>query len=199
MGARYRRLDVPGEAELIGVNVHFCATCDGAFYKGKEVLVIGGGNSAFEESLFLTKFASHITILTHGSSFAASSILQENVAGKARMFTTLRDRDVLEFLVVDGHLGGVRVLERSTGREELLKPNGVFVFIGVTPNTEFLPREIERDRQGFIVTDEGLQTTVKGVFAAGDVRAGATAQAASAAGEGAAVAIMARDYLRGVA
>ena len=198
-GAHYRRLTVPGEAELIGVNVHFCATCDGAFYKGKRVLVIGGGNSAFEEGLFLTKFATHVTLMTHGPTFRASSILQEKVAGKRAIFTTLTHRSVQEFEVVDGHLGAVRVENQLTGQAEEHRPDGVFVFIGVSPNSEFLPQEIERDRRGFIMTSASMETSVRGVFAAGDVRAGATAQATSAAGEGAAVALMVSDFLSGVA
>jgi thioredoxin reductase (NADPH) len=198
-GARYRRMDVPGEAELIGVNVHFCATCDGAFYKDKEVLVIGGGNSAFEEGLFLTKFASQVTIATHGPKFRASSILQEKVAGKKKMLTTITGHAVQEFVVEDGRLAAVKMLDEETGQVKEWHPDGVFVFIGVTPSAEFLPQEIERDRGGFVVTDESMQTSLKGVFAAGDVRAGATAQAASAAGEGAAVALMMREYLETVA
>jgi len=198
-GARYRRLDVLGEAELIGINVHFCATCDGAFYKGKRVLVLGGGNSAFEEGLFLTRFASHVTIMTRGSAFRASSILQEKVAGKPRMLETLLNRSVQRFRVTDGRLDGVEVLNSQTNQLEEYSPDGVFVFIGVSPNSAFLPEEIERNRQAFVITGSSMQTSLKGVFAAGDVRAGATAQATSAAGEGAAVALMVRDYLSGIA
>ena len=193
-GARYRRMNVPGEAELIGFNVHFCATCDGAFYKGKEVLVIGGGNSAFEEGLFLTKFATHVTIATHGPQFKASSILQEKVAGREKI-TAMTSHAVQELVLADGRLGAVKMLDRETGQVKEWHPDGVFVFIGTSPNSEFLPPEIERDRFGFLLTDQTLQTSIKGVFAAGDVRAGATAQAASAAGEGAAVALMMREYL----
>ena len=195
-GASYRRMDVPGEADLIGVNVHFCATCDGAFYQGKGVLVVGGGNSAFEEGLFLTKFASHITIASHGPEFTASSILQEAVAKRNDM-TTITNHAVQEFVVAkDGKLAAVKVLDKESGEVEEWHPDGVFVFIGVEPTSGFLPPEIERDRRGFVTTDQMMQTSLKGFFAAGDVRAGATAQAASAAGEGAAVALMMRDYLR---
>ena len=197
-GARYRRLHVPGEAELIGINVHFCATCDGAFYQGKEVLVIGGGNSAFEEGLFLTRYATHVTIAARAPIVKASRILQENVAGREDM-TVITNCAVQEFVVVGGRLGSVRVLDRGTGQVSERHPDGVFVFIGVSPNSGFLPPEIERDHHGFVITDGAMQTSMKGVFAAGDVRAGATAQAASAAGEGAAVALMMREYLQGTA
>ncbi len=194
-GARYRRLHVPGEEELIGVNIHFCATCDGAFYKGREVLVVGGGNSAFEEGLFLTRFATRVTLITRGTRPKASRVFQEKVAEHKQM-SVLTNRTVQRFLTRGGHLAGVRVLDQAANRVETWHPDGVFVFIGMTPNSEFLPPDIARDRQGFVLTNATLETTVKGVFAAGDVRAGATAQAASAAGEGATAALMIRQYLQ---
>lgn len=193
-GAHYRRLDVPGEADLIGINVHFCATCDGAFYKDKEVLVIGGGNSAFEEGLFLTRFATQVTLMARSPEPKASRILQEKV-GQREDMRVVTSREVQEFQVEDGQLSAVKVLVQDTGEAEEWHPDGVFVFIGVLPNSDFLPPEIERDRFGFVLTDQSLQASVKGFFAAGDVRAGATAQAASAAGEGAAAALMMREYL----
>jgi len=196
-GSRYRRLNVPGEEELIGINIHFCATCDGAFYKGKKVLVIGGGNSGFEESLFLTRFATHVTIVEFEPRVKASPILQEKVAGRDDI-TVVTNHAVQEFVVADGRLGAVKVQDRATGEVKEWHPDGVFVFVGMSPNSDFLPPEIERDRFGFILTDKTLQTSVRGVFAAGDVRAGATAQAASAAGEGATAALMIRQYLDSV-
>ncbi len=195
-GARYRRLDVPGEAELIGVNIHFCATCDGAFYKGKEVLVVGGGNSGFEEGLFLTRFARKVTILEYEPQVRASRILQEKVAGREDM-EVITNHAVEAFLVSqDNKLAGVRVRDRATEEIKVWHPDGVFVFIGMQPNSEFLPPQIARDERGFVLTDDRLQTTMPGVFAAGDVRAGATAQAAAAAGEGATAALMIRSYLQ---
>jgi thioredoxin reductase (NADPH) len=194
-GARYRRLDVPGEEELIGINVHFCATCDGAFYKDKEVLVIGGGNSAFEEGLFLTKFAKKVTIVTHGPEAKASPILQEKVAGRDDM-AVITNHAVQEFVVRDAKLDEVIVEDRATGERKAWQTDGVFVFIGVTPNSDYVPDEVERDRNGFILADQGMQTSMKGVFSAGDVRRGATNQLSSAAGEGTTAALMIRDYLR---
>jgi thioredoxin reductase (NADPH) len=196
-GARYRQLEVPGEEELIGVNVHFCATCDGAFYKGKALLVLGGGNSAFEESLFLMRFATRITIATHGPSIRASRVLQEKVAEQDEI-AVYTNHDVQEFLVKDGQLAGVMIKDLNTGEVKGWRPDGVFVFIGVTPNSGFLPPEIERDEAGFVITTRAMQTSIEGVFAAGDVREGATPQAASAVGEGAAAAIMIREYLQSV-
>jgi thioredoxin reductase (NADPH) len=194
-GSRYRRLNIPGEEELIGANVHFCATCDGAFYKGKELLVVGGGNSGFQEGLFLTRFASHVTIVEFLPEVRASTVLQEKVAQRDDM-EVLTNHAVQEFIVQDKTLAGVKVLDRATDEVKTLNPAGVFVFVGLSPNSDFLPPEIERDRWGFIVTEKHLETSMKGIFAAGDVRADSTKQAASAAGEGATAALMIREFLR---
>jgi thioredoxin reductase (NADPH) len=195
-GARYRRMDVPGEDELIGINIHYCATCDGAFYKGKDVLVIGGGNSGFEEGLFLTKFADRVRIVEYAPEVKASRILQDKVAGREDM-EVITHHAVQEFKVSDdGRLEAVKVLDRDKDVVHEWHPDGVFVFIGLMPNTDFLPAEIERDRFGFVVTDKSLQTSVNGIFAAGDVRQDATAQAAAAAGEGTTAALMIRQYIQ---
>ena len=194
-GSRYRRLDIPGEEALIGINVHFCATCDGPFYQGKEVLVVGGGNSGFQEGLFLTRFASKVTIVEFMPQLDASAILQEKVT-EHNDIEVLTHHAVQEFIVEDNVLKGVRVLDRASGEVKVLCPEGVFVFIGLSPNSDFLPPEIERDRWGFVVTEKHLETFMKGVFAAGDVRAWGTKQAASAAGEGATAALMLREFLR---
>jgi len=195
-GAHYRQLKVPGERELIGVNVHFCATCDGAFYKGKEVAVIGGGNSALEEGLFLTKFASKVTILAR-EKLTASTILQEKIA-RTPMVDLVLNQDIQAFKVENNRLDGVLAKDTETGKTITWNPDGVFVFIGMSPNSSFLPKEIETDLRGFVLTNSGMQTSQKGIFAAGDVREGATAQAASAAGEGASVALMIRQYLQSI-
>ena len=196
-GARYRRLNVPGEGELIGMNVHFCATCDGAFYKGDEVFVIGGGNSGLEEGLFLTKYAEKVTIIEFEKELGASQILQEKVKRRADVDVMVHQA-VQEFKAEDGKLQAVVVQDRSTGELTEHHPDGVFVFIGMVPNSGFLPDGIAKNEGGFVETDDTLQTSMNGVFAAGDVRHGATAQAASAAGEGATAALMIRQYLESV-
>jgi thioredoxin reductase (NADPH) len=195
-GSRYRRLDVPGEDDLIGAGIHFCATCDGPFYKGKAVAVIGGGNSAGEESLHLTKFASEITMLVRGAALTASQIVIDKVEEHPEIAVRY-NTEIAEFRG-NGKLSGVVVRDRASGATEELSPAGVFVFIGLSPNSGWLPDEIERDEQGFIVTKPTLETSVPGIFAAGDVRKGSTKQAASAAGEGATAALMIREYLKGV-
>jgi len=192
-GARYRRLEVPGEAELIGINIHFCATCDGAFYKGKRVVVIGGGNSGFEEGLFLTRFAAQVDILVNGPQPRASKILQDKVAGRADMQVYL-NQVVRQFAGKD-QLQGILVEDRLTGEQTTLEYDGVFVFIGLSPNNELVKDLVELDAGGFIKTDF-MMTSMAGVFAAGDVRAGSTKQAASATGEGATAALAIRDYLK---
>jgi thioredoxin reductase (NADPH) len=196
-GSKYRRLNVPGERDFIGAGVHFCATCDGPFYKDQSVAVVGGGNSAGEESLFLTRFASDVTILVRGDSLSASQIVMDKVATNPKIH--VRYNTEVKSLKGNGNnskLGGVVVADRLTGAEEEIHPAGLFVFIGLTPNSKWLPPEIQRDDYGFVCTKQNLETTVPGVFAAGDVRKGSTKQAASAAGEGATAALMIREFLR---
>jgi thioredoxin reductase (NADPH) len=194
-GARYRRLDIPGEDELIGTNVHFCATCDGAFYKGKKVLVIGGGNSGFEEGLFLTKFASQVDIVEFSPQAKASQILQEKVAEMPNMSVTL-NHAVKEFKMKNSRLTSVVVQDRATGALKEWQYDGVFVFIGLSPNSDLVKDKVDTDQFGFVITDKSLMTTLPGLFAAGDVRLGSTKQAASAAGEGATAALMIREYVK---
>jgi thioredoxin reductase (NADPH) len=196
-GAHYRRLGIPGEDELIGVNVHFCATCDGAFYKGKKVLVIGGGNSGFEEGLFLTKFASQVDIVQFSPQVKASKTLQEKVAEQENMSVTV-NHAVKELRVKNNKLDAVIVEDRATGQQKEWRYDGVFVFIGFLPNSDLVKEKVNVDQWGSVVTDKTLMTSIPGLFAAGDVRAGSTKQAASAAGEGATVALMMRQYLQEV-
>jgi thioredoxin reductase (NADPH) len=193
-GSRYRRLNVPGEQELIGSAVHFCPICDGPFYKDKNVLVVGGGNSGFQEGLFLSRYARLVTIVEFLPEVKASKLLQAKVAEQPHM-EVVTNHAVQAFYPERGKLAGVEVLDRGAGRVKTWYPDGVFIFVGLNPNSEFLPHEIQRDEQGFVVTDIGLQTTLPGVFAAGDVRAGSTKQVASAAGEGATAALRILEYL----
>jgi thioredoxin reductase (NADPH) len=194
-GARYRRLGVPGEEDLIGTNVHFCATCDGAFYKGKKVLVVGGGNSGFEEGLFLTKFATQVDIVDHSAKSKASLTLQEKVAEKENMSVTL-NHEIQEFKMKDHRLESILVKDRATGQLKEWMYDGVFVFVGLTPNNRLVKDFADVDQWGFVTTDKSFMTSAAGIFAAGDVRAGSTKQAASATGEGATVALMIRQYLQ---
>lgn len=195
-GSRYRRLGVPGERELVGSAIHFCATCDGPFYRGKDVVVVGGGNSGFQEGLFLQQYARNVTIVEFLPEVKASKVLQQKVAEQPNM-AVLPNHAIQAFQAERGKLKGVEVLDRASGETTVWHPDGVFIFVGLSPNSDFLPAEIQRDRFGFVVTSGTLETTLPGVFAAGDVRAGSTKQAAAAAGEGATAAIMIREYLHG--
>ena len=192
-GAQYRRLNVPGESELIGINIHFCATCDGAFYKGKKVLVVGGGNSGFEEGLFLTKFADQVDIVEFAETVKASQVLQDKVAEQSNM--RVITNHAVQGFKGDGELSSVVVQDRATGEQVEWDYDGVFVFIGLSPNSGLVKDSIDVDRLGFADTDKTLMTSLPGLFAAGDVRSGSTKQAASAAGEGATAALMIRQYL----
>jgi thioredoxin reductase (NADPH) len=200
----------------LGAGVHFCATCDGPFYKGKRVAVIGGGNSATEESLLLTKFADQVTILVRKGEFRATAVIKEKVQSHpkidVRWFT-----EVKKFIGKDSKLTQLRVVNNQTGAEENLQMDGAFIFIGLVPNTGFLERSnITLDRWGFIVSGHAilhgdhrpigfenrdpllLETSVPGVFAAGDVRDTSTKQVVSAAGEGSTAALMVREYLKSI-
>ena len=197
-GSTYRMTGAPGEDDLIGAGVHFCATCDGPFYKGaNQLVVLGGGNSGLEEGLFLTQFVDKVTIVQRGDRLTANKLLQDKVMMTPSM-EVLLNREVVEFRPKDdgsGKLGAVALKNRDTGDTEELHPAGAFVFIGLDPNTGFVKGSVDLDDRGLIVTDMGLQTSMPGVFAAGDVRSGSTKQLASAVGEGAAAAIGIRMYL----
>jgi thioredoxin reductase (NADPH) len=193
-GSTYRRLGVPGEEDFIGAGVHFCATCDGPFYRGRDVLVVGGGNSATEEAIFLTKFASHVTIVTRDARLTASQLVQQKVLEHPDI--DIRYRSTVQEFRGDGTLRSVILRNLATDDTEEIHPAAVFLFIGLKPNTSFLGASLELNESGFIVTSPALETSVAGVFAAGDARAGSTKQLVSAAGEGAAAALIIREYLR---
>jgi thioredoxin reductase (NADPH) len=197
-GSSYRRTGAPGEDDLIGAGIHFCATCDGPFYKGaSQLLVLGGGNSGLEEGLFLTQFVDNVTIVQRSDRLTANRLLQDKVA-KTEGMDVLLNREVVEFKPKDdgsGKLGAVVLKDRESGELEEMHPAAAFVFIGLDPNTGFVEGSVDLDEDRLIVTDMGLQTSMPGVFAAGDVRSGSIKQLASAVGEGAAAAIGIRMYL----
>jgi thioredoxin reductase (NADPH) len=215
-GSRYKRLNVPGEDDYLGAGVHFCATCDGPFYRGKRVAVVGGGNSAAEESLLLTKFADHVTILVRKGAFKASQIIQENVLSNTKIDVRWHT-EVEEFIGEDSKLKELRIKNSQTGASEVMPIDGAFIFIGLVPNTAYLQGSgVRLDRWGFVITGHALmhqkerpsgfegrdplllETSVPGIFAAGDVRDTSTKQVVSAAGEGSSAALMIREYLKGM-
>ncbi|MFZ1488160.1 MAG: FAD-dependent oxidoreductase [Candidatus Saccharimonas aalborgensis] len=195
-GSDYNKLGIPGEAEYYGRGVHYCATCDGAFYRDRRLVVVGGGNSGVQEAIFLTRFASHIDLLVR-STVKASQVLQDELqkyvdAGKV----TIHLQTVPTEISVDSETKAMTVRTVSAGQSDELRVDGTFVFIGLKPNTEFLVGSgVQLDPIGHIITNEHLETAVPGIFASGDVRSGATMQVASAVGEGATAALNIREYL----
>ncbi|QCT39958.1 thioredoxin reductase [Candidatus Saccharibacteria bacterium oral taxon 955] len=195
-GSDYNKLNIPGEAEYYGRGVHYCATCDGAFYRDKRLVVVGGGNSGVQEAIFLTRFASHIDLLVR-STVKASQVLQDDLKkyiddGKV----TIHLETVPTEIVADntGKVTAVKATKAGEATEFMV--DGVFIFIGLKPNTQFLEGSgVELDERRLIKTDDHLATSLPGVFASGDVRSGATMQVASAVGEGATAALSIREYL----
>lgn len=196
-GSDYKKIGVPGEQEYYAHGVHYCATCDGAFYRDKRLVVVGGGNSAVQEAMFLTRFASHIDMLVRSDHMRASEILQHELLEKHK------DKITVHFNVTTDEIAGAdnkvtKVIgtDKVTGKKVEFETDGVFVFAGLKPNTEFLQGTgVELDEVGLVKTNDRLETSVPGIFAAGDVRSGATMQIASATGEGAAAALYIREYL----
>lgn len=194
-GSNYRKLGVPGEEEYYAQGVHYCATCDGAFYAGKRLVVVGGGNSGVQEAMFLTRFATHIDLLVR-SDLRASEVLQRKLETMKDKITVHTNVTVEEIVATGKSVSGVRVKQKATGEERTIETDGVFVFIGLLPNTTFLAGSgVELDEVGLIKSDTNLQTAVPGVFVAGDVRSHATMQIASAVGDGATAALKIREYL----
>ena len=194
-GSNHRKLGVPGEDELYGRGVHYCATCDGAFYRDKTLIVVGGGNSAVQEAIFLTRYATHIDLMVR-SKLRASDVLQKELqkhvdAGKITLHIGSTTDEVL---IANDKFAGIKTTK--DGEQTELSADGLFVFIGLIPNTQFLADSgVELDPQGHIITNEHLETSVKGVYASGDVRSGSTMQIATAVGEGATAAMKIREYL----
>jgi thioredoxin reductase (NADPH) len=196
-GSDYKKVGCPGEAEYYARGVHYCATCDGAFYRDKRLVVVGGGNSAIQEAIFLTRFATHIDLLVR-STIKASDVLQHELdkfveAGKVTIHLgTTTDE------IVGENNSVTKVVGTKDGKKVEFPTDGVFVFVGLMPNSQFLKTTpIRLDEIGFVITDQNLATDMTGVFAAGDIRSGATMQIASAAGEGATAALKIREYLEG--
>ena len=195
-GTVERLLQIPGEQEMIGRGVSFCAVCDAAFYRDKPVVVVGAGNAAFEESLYLAEFASHITILARRNVYSAEQVIQEKVAAHPKI-TVLPWRIPQEILVADNHVAGVRVLNKETGREEIFAAHGVFPYIGADPATDFCRGLGITNAQGYLLVDNAMSTAIPGLYGAGDVCDKILRQVVTATNDGAIAAQSALKYLRG--
>jgi len=194
-GSEYRKIGVPGEMEYYARGVHYCATCDGAFYRDKRLVVVGGGNSAVQEGIFLTRFASHIDMLVR-SQLKASDVLVKELDKHKDKITVHLGLATDEIVGENNKVTKVVGTDSRTGQKVEFPTDGVFVFVGLDPNTKFLDGSgVELDERRLIKSDTRLMTNVPGIFVAGDVRSGATLQIASATGEGATAALMIREYL----
>jgi thioredoxin reductase (NADPH) len=192
-GRSPRKLGVPGEAEFAGRGVSTCATCDGYFYRDQRVVVVGGGDTAIKDAVFLTKFASEVVVVHRRNRLRAEKIVEE-MARKNEKIRFVWDTVVTEILG-DGGVSGVRLENVETGEESSLEAQGVFTFVGNSPNTAIFQGQLELDEAGYIVTDERQKTSVNGVFAAGDVQERVAWQIATAVGSGARAAMEAEEYI----
>jgi thioredoxin reductase (NADPH) len=196
-GARSLMLGLENEARLLGYGVSTCATCDGFFFRNKQIVVIGGGDSALEEALFLTKFGDSVTVVHRRRQLRASRIMQDRALRNEKI-TFLWDSVVVDVLG-DEHVTGLRVRNVNTGEESVVTADGVFVAIGHAPSTELFAGQLETDEAGYLVSREGTKTNVPGVFACGDVQDHVYRQAVTAAGSGCMAAIDAERYLSSLA
>ena len=192
-GTEYRKLGVPGEKEFSGRGVSYCATCDGAFFRDCEIIVVGGGDSALTEALFLTKFAKQVTIIHRRDALRGTKIYQERVLASPKI--KMLWNSVVQEIKGDSIVRSIIVKNVKTGEVKEFNTEGVFLFVGLLPRTEFLKCLIALDEAGYIITDENCETSVEGIFAAGDCRKRLLRQIATAVGDGATAAFAAEKYL----
>lgn len=192
-GAFPKTLGVPGEKELLGKGVSYCAVCDGAFFKNQPVAVLGGGDSAVQESIYLAGLASKVTVIHRRDALrAADSIQKIAFANKKIDFAWSRD-----ILAIDGsgQVSGVRVMDKQTLKEEVIPASGAFIYVGYKPSSDLVKDIVHTDQQGYIITDENMATSVPGIYACGDVRQKLVRQISGAVGDAATAAIAAQQYL----
>lgn len=192
-GASPRKLEIPGEDDFIGRGVSYCGTCDGFFFRGKDIVVVGGGDSALEEGLFLTKFANSVRVIHRRDELRASQILQDRALNHEKM-SFVWDTTV-EQIQGNGMVQSVRLRNLKTQAEETHSTDGVFIFIGHYPNTGVFGDQLEMDEHGYIITDSLMRTNVEGVFAAGEIQDPVWRQVATSVGQGAAAAIQCTRWL----
>ena len=196
-GSTLRKLGVPGEEELYGAGVSYCATCDGGFFMNQIVGVVGGGDSALDEALVLTEYASRVLLFHRSDRFTGEKILQERVLSNPKI--EVRWNTSVSHILGEGQVEGVSVMDESSGETSRIDLSGLFIYIGLDPNTDYLHDVLPLDNAGHIPTDIWMSTPVRGIFAAGDIRQNSAAQLISAAGDGATAAVAARRYVESLA
>jgi thioredoxin reductase (NADPH) len=192
-GAKWNTLGIPGERELAGKGVSYCATCDGPLFRGKSVVVVGGGDTALEDALFLTRFADRVTVVHRRGELRAVKILQERAFANKKIEFCFNS--VAAEIAGKKKVEAVKVKDVSSGAEKTIETDGVFVFVGITPNSDIVKGIVKLDEKGYVVTDDEMRTSVDGIFAAGDVRKKTFRQVVTAAGDGAIAAESARHYV----
>jgi len=196
-GARHKRLGIPGEDRFWGRGISCCATCDGMFYRGKRVVVVGGGDTAVKGTIFLTRFASEITLVHRRNRLRATKVLQDRIFAMSDK-VKFAWKTVVKEVLGDNIVKAVRLSSVDGGEESVLECDGVFIFVGFAPNTEFLRGSIELDERGYVITDDNMTTSVPGVFACGDARKKLLRQIVTACGEGATAAFAAQMYVENI-
>lgn len=192
-GAQFKRADVPGEKEFIGKGVSYCATCDAPFFKGKDVAVIGGGDSAIQEAIFLTRFVNKVTIVHRRDKLRATKILQEKILANPK--AEFAWNSVITRIVGKEKVESIEIKNVQTDKTSIIKADGVFVFIGFVPNTSFVSNILKLDEFGLILTDDHMKTSVDGIYACGDVRKKVLYQVATAVSDGAIAGFEVREYI----
>jgi len=192
-GTETKKLNIPGEEQFIGRGVSYCATCDGPFYKGKNIVVVGGGNAAIEEALFLTRYASKISIIHRRNRLRADKVLAEQALNDPKIFV-IWDSQVEE-IIGTSRIEKIKVKNVQTKKTNYIPADGVFIYVGSQPNTSFIKGIIDLDKEGYIKTDENMKTSVMGIFAAGDIRVKSLKQVVTAVADGAIAANSARLYI----
>jgi thioredoxin reductase (NADPH) len=194
-GLERQKLDIPGEKEFTGRGVSYCATCDGAFFRDRNVAVIGGGNAALTEALELTRFASSVTVVHRRHELRAAKIEQDRAFKEPKLHFVWDS--VVEEVLGDNAVNKITIRNIKSGEKTALEVSGVFVAVGFTPNTGYLKGVVAMDAAGSVITNQVMETNVPGIFAAGDIRSGSIRQLVAAAGDGAVAAVTAEKYLSG--
>ena len=192
-GSERQKLNVPGEKEYTGKGVSYCATCDAPFFRGKRVAIVGGGNAALYEALHIAKFASRVSIIHRRDQFRATPVVQDKVFAEPNIDFIWNT--VVKEIQGDTFVRGLKIVDVKSGKEYLLEVDGVFIAIGLIPNTAYLKGTVDMDEKGSVIVNDRMETSVPGIFAAGDIRSNSIRQVIAAAGDGAVAAVSASNFI----